>query len=1370
MEELLESRRPTFTQRFGSSVLIEYVRAHTYADVVRELVQNEYDAGGRSMEVRFDDDKVTIMGTGRVIDKAGWARLSLMLGTGRVAGSNVEVAPKANGIGSKNFGLRSLFLLGDRIHVRSGGRLTILDLVEGALDTPIPDQTTLGRQGVIIDVPLRKSAHQTLPAFGIDEERKAFDRFQTEVASTLLKLASPRAANALQNVVVTSKRLQRRFEWRQTATLSVLPRGYRLLDRRVIIHETVSGERRDSSSIREVEYQRAFRPPSGISFPQTPTYFREGGGRYVVGVSMRLSRRRLDCTHTGRFYYPLLAPAASTGCAVSVNAPLEMDPERSRPLPTELSAWNEWLLTTALDMVIDLTPHEWFPRFGGECFAALAANDGSAHAEFGNRLMARVKESKIWPSAEPLKRKRHSYYLARQLSTPEPDFLGAFLSPSQVLAPTVVSDRRARDLARLSGSKLFTTSSLIRLRCAAEGGKEALKTRLEAVEADYHYLSFPVGLHNEALQHRYADAFDQLRLTKNHIADLKASATTLAGNGELVPGDALWVVPPELSDLTLPASQQLHPSLADSKVFTRRVARTLDLGEWVRLVAERSIADEASPEEVSALETFLLREPKLPSSVWAVVRRARVIRDANDRWVRALDMLSPAARLPGDVLPLFHVAPARIAERRSLASALRLRGSLSGDDLVGAARMVQSDPGAAEAFERFLARHVDLLKRRTVVDLRDVRFLLSTRGDLRAPTDLYIRSRLTLAILGDSAVYAAGRNRALYRKLGCLDRPTSQDIVSHLQTLQLLGVSVGATEWDRVYMTLVDALQKEGKASTTFSKVRIVFVADKWERPVDVLIGWQHGAFAGLVPVMRGDRGDLIRRLGGSVRALPAHWRALVEGITRRRAPSEQISRDELAAMRHMTAVLEDVPIELHGLRFLLDNRRRLHPLIEAAEHRFLIDDDPRVSEAIVASGAGIAFADDFDARALRFYQAMGVSSLTSVYKPGGAIVSGDQGPTQWQTRLLRALHARYLPQAIERIMQSMRLSGAESATLTRHFRAVRAITCVASISRSYAIGRSRFNVPVNWAPTESGIAIANASTESEATSRVAEAVAAMATRNPSDQRLIVDFTYRLLTCRSTEEIVAYLRDKGLTLRRSRLGPDDSSEHDDDGAEEQVLTLLGGIHSPRQPSEQSPGSRVGGSQDQGDAAGQGGAAEAQLPDLSIVLMAVEEGRSAPTDAGSNATGAAQGQGTSPPRSVRDVDDEERDRALGRRGEELVYNEQRDRLRRIGLDPDQVVWVSAADEAADHDILSVHDDGKPLFIEVKTTTGRHGRFNWPRAEFDRAFFERDHYELWRVYEGRSRTPTARWFADPVGLLARNELRVDLQSLRAEVESL
>jgi hypothetical protein len=95
----------------GASLVEQFAQGHTVADVLRELVQNEYDAQGGALTVTFGADGIEVSGTGRAIDRAGWRRLSVMLGTGQVAGED-DVPRKMNGIGSKNFGLRSLGRVG----------------------------------------------------------------------------------------------------------------------------------------------------------------------------------------------------------------------------------------------------------------------------------------------------------------------------------------------------------------------------------------------------------------------------------------------------------------------------------------------------------------------------------------------------------------------------------------------------------------------------------------------------------------------------------------------------------------------------------------------------------------------------------------------------------------------------------------------------------------------------------------------------------------------------------------------------------------------------------------------------------------------------------------------------------------------------------------------------------------------------------------------------------------------------------------------------------------------------------------------------------------------------------------------------------
>jgi hypothetical protein len=148
-------------------------------------------------------------------------------------------------------------------------------------------------------------------------------------------------------------------------------------------------------------------------------------------------------------------------------------------------------------------------------------------------------------------------------------------------------------------------------------------------------------------------------------------------------------------------------------------------------------------------------------------------------------------------------------------------------------------------------------------------------------------------------------------------------------------------------------------------------------------------------------------------------------------------------------------------------------------------------------------------------------------------------------------------------------------------------------------------------------------------------------------------------------------------------------------------------------------------------------------------------------------GAGGGEGRWNPPGIRDV---ERDREIGKRGEELVYRYELERLRARGCDSPEnlATWTSRSDETADHDIRSIAEDGKPLWIEVKSTSGTDGRFEWAKNEFQKALREGDHYELWRVYEAETDHPTAKCFRNPIKLVGETALRLDIGTLRAVLE--
>ena len=111
---------------------------------------------------------------------------------------------------------------------------------------------------------------------------------------------------------------------------------------------------------------------------------------------------------------------------------------------------------------------------------------------------------------------------------------------------------------------------------------------------------------------------------------------------------------------------------------------------------------------------------------------------------------------------------------------------------------------------------------------------------------------------------------------------------------------------------------------------------------------------------------------------------------------------------------------------------------------------------------------------------------------------------------------------------------------------------------------------------------------------------------------------------------------------------------------------------------------------------------------------------------------------------RDID---RDKRVGDRGEELIYRQELERVRSLGYGAPEklVIWTSRNEPGADHDIRSVDEDGEPLWIEVKSTTGTDGYFDWSSREFKKALHSGDSYELWRVYQADTRQPTAKLFS-------------------------
>ncbi len=449
----------------AESVVEQFALSHTPTAVLRELVQNEYDAGGQELGVHFGSERLVITGNGDPIDAAGWERLRVMLGTGWVPNSDTYIEAKKSSIGSKNFGLRSLFTVGDEIRVYSGGKWSALNWRRGSIYPPRETDDSPQR-GVRIEVSYRPTKAGALEPF-TPTRRSAWAReIGDSLAETLIKLAHPSRSQSLRRVILKTDGMPG-VSWTQRASEDrTSARGIRVI-RRQALQESAGHRNR----VVELEYQARVQIPELHRQKDYPSYYRINRNRMWVGVSLRLFRGRPDASSPGMVYYPLGAPVARTGNSVSLNAPFEMDNNRANIVPPSSSSWNEWLVQELVELTTRLLITDWYERFGAGAYLVLEAGErdsGNHLAEaYAGAVEDYLRNEEAWASRGRSRRKV-TFVTADTLAQPDKMEFDGFLEPSVYLDGDLATNDGIARLSSMCGAKRFGPDSLVRLRCAGK--------------------------------------------------------------------------------------------------------------------------------------------------------------------------------------------------------------------------------------------------------------------------------------------------------------------------------------------------------------------------------------------------------------------------------------------------------------------------------------------------------------------------------------------------------------------------------------------------------------------------------------------------------------------------------------------------------------------------------------------------------------------------------------------------------------------------------------------------------------------------------------------------------------------------------------
>lgn len=1381
MAEWIPPTLDNLENRYATSILEEFVLGHSPSDVLTELVQNEFDARGAVLDLMFQDQGLEVRGSGRPIDADGWKRLSVVLGTGHSMdkdGNTLSIPPKQNGVGSKNFGVRSLFFFGDQIYIRSSGKQTVKDFSRGASPSPLPDESTSGRRGVFIYVPYRSTPTGRLQPFTVSREREVFDILRSNLQYTLVKLALPGAPRNLRELKIGSNRTGRTLTWVQSARRvpTKLP-GSIGIERTVKMKETTpEAPGKWMTVLKELEFQALCSPTDLAPEIQIPTYFTAKNGRIRIGVSLRLTRGHLEMNQPGIFYYPLGLRDAHTGNPISITAPFVLDQDRSRLVP---SHWNNWLLTEAAKLVIRFLKSDWFARFGPEAFQSLQRSTAPPNTTFLDAIFQGLKEEKCWPSAHSTNSGKPVFKAAREIVlTPHPE-LGGFLTPDRYLSRSLTESKFSAQILRLaeeSESKTFGLDSLIRLRSAGKEASLLATNPISTGQANYHFTDFQSQLSNIGVQIRIAEAVQSLRrrLSEKNRQDLRDAPATLAADGSLRPAKDLFLVNPLVAATgPVPPSSQLHPELLRFGVIAS-LCKPFAEDKWLSDVASRIGTAKERPQERDALSRYVIsKQGHLSRKILQTLRELPILRDHKGEWVNPSQITLRSTPSSKDFEPVLHFPNEEYNHLPDLAKRLRFKRQILNTDFIAMARYVAENPLDASTFEATLERGRNHLTPKTWHQLSEIPFLRSSGGTLASPNDLYIKSPFAFAVLGPSVSYVSGTRSTLYGRLGCQETPRSIDIVSHLTKLAITGQPLSNA--DTLYPGLVSVLRKERVLPTSYRTARIIWAQGEYHAPDDLLVG--SSFFPGLRSVLPHVLGpkplvEALKLLGAHVYPQPYHWRDVFNRIGGSYgATGGPITRLEVHLLREAYKRLRSTGLP-DGIgpttKCLLGRDMMLYSLADVRLGTLVINDDPDLADAVQHQSKGISFPDPTPGTH-DFFNTFGLQRLTEIVGVPRPLVGGEQTPPYWfdgtkRDEVLDQLHSPDFASALVALAHSRGVAAVDESSLMQRLDNIRMISFVHQLRLCYDISGYEVVVPSEAWPGSDRISLVRVTSRLDLNQLLASALARIITMVPERQQILADSIGVLLACSSPSQMSTYLRRRGVHWE-----PPTSGHGTDDDPQEGIQA---------DPSDHPPAPRtlrfplrrsVPTNSGQGNRSAPGPAkppssrrslAPLQSVTPHLINVSLEE-LILPAPTGSPRKGSRYHRAP----LVRE--DPEFETAIGLRGEELVFRLETQRVKDLGLDESLVVWVSKSDPLADHDIRSVDAVGQPIWIEVKSTVGTGGRFRWSMAEYNTAVREGNRYQLWRVYEADTRTPSLCVFPDPVSLIKLSKMTLNVSGFWVEV---
>ena len=718
---------------------------------------------------------------------------------------------------------------------------------------------------------------------------------------------------------------------------------------------------------------------------------------------------------------------------------------------------------------MDLLKTDWLKNYGADGYKAIIATETGSPDRFATKLAERLRSDACWPTRAAGSEK---FAKASDVALPANPDLDGFLSLRRYLDPQLAADALIGKFVVGCGAKLFSISSLVRLRCAGADASQ-LQTKVDE-DANFHFTNYQESLKGVELQARFGEALTSLfrRLTKQQKSDIGNTVSTLSATGELRPASQLIIVDADLwSTCPEPEANRLHPDLVPYRAISIH-CDPFDEEKWLVDAAHRAAsAAEDDPERITLYKKLLTRNLPLSRAAFSALRNNPVARNQRGNWVAPADMAhlkKPLARLLDTVID----APSReMIAAPGLLARLRIREVLKGEDLVRFATDMPQHPELAERFEKLLFDNLRLLTPAIVSQLRTLPCLRARSGALALPADLHLDTPANRLCIGNDDKIVGGAHELLSRRLKVRGEPSSETLLAIIEAHR--AAAEPPRRPDLLYPALAAALARE-RSKGDLEDERICWVDENYHEPAQILVGSRIPlCLSEAIPVYRhaNDVGRAYVELGAPSSATDEHWARLFEHV------SQDWSSGDLdpKQRRILLEAYHDrgpagLPAGLEMARCLLDDRSRLFTLTDLRAGRLVEPDFPALERALHDANSKVGIIER-SARSRAFYTALGIRPLSSIASTDQPVFGLPGRPLIWfnnakhRDRVLAMLHRPLFARALYEIAYRHRFieAGFLPATLEAieaRLAGLQDIAFFQTIGRRYRVAGIRLRCP----------------------------------------------------------------------------------------------------------------------------------------------------------------------------------------------------------------------------------------------------------------------------------------------------------------------